>query len=150
MALEGVKPRTLLRLLGRHPQRRRLRREAHPQAAGNIGSTLAPSATDVRNGAQRDRTHLDPGSSRTPPTAAAALNLDVAEIFKPIVVDRVIFSSNRGALKARGSGQSDRRGVFREGPQDLPRSLRIPPQGDRAAPQIRSRRILSAADPVEL
>lgn len=50
------------------------------------------------------RTHLDPriGFLHTTNRRRYTLNLDVAEIFKPIIVDRVIFSLvNRGALKAK-------------------------------------------------
>jgi len=49
------------------------------------------------------RTHLDPriGYLHTTNQRRYTLNLDVAEIFKPIIVDRVIFALlNRGALKA--------------------------------------------------
>ncbi len=50
------------------------------------------------------RTHLDPriGFLHTTNRRRYTLNLDVAEIFKPIIVDRVIFSLvNRGVLKAK-------------------------------------------------
>lgn len=50
------------------------------------------------------RTHLDPriGFLHTTNQRRYTLNLDVAEIFKPIVVDRVIFTLiNRGALQAK-------------------------------------------------
>ncbi|MGH3085945.1 MAG: type I-B CRISPR-associated endonuclease Cas1b [Rubrobacteraceae bacterium] len=50
------------------------------------------------------RTHLDPriGYLHTTNQRRYTLNLDVAEIFKPIVVDRVIFALlNRGALTAK-------------------------------------------------
>jgi CRISP-associated protein Cas1 len=50
------------------------------------------------------RTHLDPriGFLHTTNQRRYTLNLDVAEIFKPIIVDRVIFALvNRGALKAK-------------------------------------------------
>lgn len=50
------------------------------------------------------RTHLDPriGYLHTTNQRRYTLNLDVAEIFKPIIVDRVIFTLlNRGALKAQ-------------------------------------------------
>jgi CRISP-associated protein Cas1 len=49
------------------------------------------------------RTHLDPriGYLHTTNHRRYTLNLDVAEIFKPIIVDRVIFTLlNRGVLKA--------------------------------------------------
>lgn len=49
------------------------------------------------------RTHLDPriGYLHTTNQRRYTLNLDVAEIFKPIIVDRVIFALlNRSALKA--------------------------------------------------
>jgi len=62
------------------------------------------------------RTHLDPriGFLHTTNRRRYTLNLDVAEIFKPIVVDRVIFSLvNRGALKAKDfRGGSEGEGVF--------------------------------------
>jgi CRISPR-associated protein Cas1 len=62
------------------------------------------------------RTHLDPriGFLHATNRRHYTLNLDVAEIFKPIVVDRVIFSLvNRGALKARDfRGGSEAEGVF--------------------------------------
>ena len=64
------------------------------------------------------RTHLDPriGFLHTTNRRRYTLNLDVAEIFKPIIVDRVIFSLvNRGALKARDFrvGQNDpAEGIF--------------------------------------
>jgi len=50
------------------------------------------------------RTHLDPriGYLHTTNQRRYTLNLDVAEIFKPIIVDRVIFTLvNRGILKAK-------------------------------------------------
>lgn len=50
------------------------------------------------------RTHLDPriGFLHTTNQRRYTLNLDVAEIFKPIIVDRVIFTLiNRGALQAK-------------------------------------------------
>src|SRR5215212_6871308 len=50
------------------------------------------------------RTHLDPriGFLHTTNQRRYTLNLDVAEIFKPIIVDRVIFTLiNRGALRAK-------------------------------------------------
>jgi CRISPR-associated protein Cas1 len=50
------------------------------------------------------RTHLDPriGFLHTTNQRRYTLNLDVAEIFKPIIVDRVIFTLvNRGVLKAK-------------------------------------------------
>lgn len=50
------------------------------------------------------RTHLEPriGFLHTTNQRRYSLNLDVAEIFKPIIVDRVIFTLlNRGALQAR-------------------------------------------------
>ena len=50
------------------------------------------------------RTHLDPriGFLHTTNQRRYTLNLDVAEIFKPIIVDRVIFSLlNRGAIQAK-------------------------------------------------
>ncbi len=50
------------------------------------------------------RTHLDPriGFLHTTNQRRYTLNLDVAEIFKPIIVDRVIFTlANRGALQAK-------------------------------------------------
>jgi CRISPR-associated protein Cas1 len=50
------------------------------------------------------RTHLDPriGYLHTTNQRRYTLNLDVAEIFKPIIVDRVIFTLlNRGALQAQ-------------------------------------------------
>ncbi len=50
------------------------------------------------------RTHLDPriGFLHTTNRRRYTLNLDVAEIFKPIIVDRVIFTLvNRGVLKAK-------------------------------------------------
>ncbi len=62
------------------------------------------------------RTHLDPriGFLHTTNRRRYTLNLDVAEIFKPIIVDRVIFSLvNRGALKAKDfRGGSEGEGVF--------------------------------------
>ncbi len=60
------------------------------------------------------RTHLDPriGFLHTTNQRRYTLNLDVAEIFKPIIVDRVIFSLvNRGELQARDF-RSDGSGVF--------------------------------------
>jgi CRISPR-associated protein Cas1 len=50
------------------------------------------------------KTHLDPriGFLHTTNRRRYTLNLDVAEIFKPIIVDRVIFTLvNRGVLKAK-------------------------------------------------
>lgn len=50
------------------------------------------------------RTHLDPriGYLHTTNQRRYTLNLDVAEIFKPVIVDRVIFTLlNRGALQAK-------------------------------------------------
>ena len=50
------------------------------------------------------RTHLDPriGFLHTTNQRRYTLNLDVAEIFKPIIVDRVIFSLlNRGVIQAK-------------------------------------------------
>ncbi len=50
------------------------------------------------------RTHLDPriGYLHSTNQRRYTLNLDVAEIFKPIIVDRVIFNLlNRGALQAK-------------------------------------------------
>ena len=50
------------------------------------------------------RTHLDPriGFLHTTNQRRYTLNLDVAEVFKPIIVDRVIFTLvNRGALQAK-------------------------------------------------
>lgn len=62
------------------------------------------------------RTHLDPriGFLHTTNRRRYTLNLDVAEIFKPIIVDRVIFSLvNRGALKAKDfRGGDEAGGVF--------------------------------------
>ncbi len=59
------------------------------------------------------RTHLDPriGFLHTTNRRRYTLNLDVAEIFKPIVVDRVIFTLvNRGALKAKDFRGGDEAG----------------------------------------
>jgi len=59
------------------------------------------------------RTHLDPriGFLHTTNQRRYTLNLDVAEIFKPIIVDRVIFTLvNRGVLKAKD---------FREGTEGV-------------------------------
>lgn len=50
------------------------------------------------------RTHLDPriGFLHTTNQRRYTLNLDMAEIFKPIIVDRVIFTLiNRGAMQAK-------------------------------------------------
>src|SRR5215208_7941785 len=50
------------------------------------------------------RTHLDPriGFLHTTNRRRYTLNLDVAELFKPLIVDRVIFTLvNRSVLKAR-------------------------------------------------
>ena len=50
------------------------------------------------------KTHLDPriGFLHTTNRRRYTLNLDVAEVFKPIIVDRVIFTLvNRGVLKAK-------------------------------------------------
>lgn len=50
------------------------------------------------------RTHLDPriGYLHTTNQRRYTLNLDVAEIFKPVIVDRVIFSLlNRGTIQAK-------------------------------------------------
>ena len=62
------------------------------------------------------RTHLDPriGFLHTTNRRRYTLNLDVAEVFKPIIVDRVIFTLiNRGALKAKEfRGGSEGEGVF--------------------------------------
>lgn len=62
------------------------------------------------------RTHLDPriGFLHTTNRRRYTLNLDVAEVFKPIIVDRVIFSLvNRGALKARDfRGGEESGGIF--------------------------------------
>jgi len=62
------------------------------------------------------RTHLDPriGFLHTTNRRRYTLNLDVAEIFKPIVVDRVIFTLiNRGALKAKDfRGGAEGEGIF--------------------------------------
>jgi len=62
------------------------------------------------------RTHLDPriGFLHTTNRRRYTLNLDVAEIFKPIIVDRVIFTLvNRGALKAKDfRGGDEGEGVF--------------------------------------
>ena len=60
------------------------------------------------------RTHLDPriGFLHTTNQRRYTLNLDVAEIFKPIVVDRVIFTLiNRGALQAKDF-RSGTEGIF--------------------------------------
>jgi CRISPR-associated protein Cas1 len=60
------------------------------------------------------RTHLDPriGFLHTTNQRRYTLNLDVAEIFKPIIVDRVIFTLiNRGALQAKDF-RSATEGVF--------------------------------------
>jgi CRISPR-associated protein Cas1 len=60
------------------------------------------------------RTHLDPriGYLHTTNRRRYTLNLDVAEVFKPIIVDRVIFSLiNRGALQAKDF-RSGTEGVF--------------------------------------
>lgn len=60
------------------------------------------------------RTHLDPriGFLHTTNRRRHTLNLDVAEVFKPIIVDRVIFSLiNRGALQAKDF-RSGTEGVF--------------------------------------
>lgn len=59
------------------------------------------------------RTHLDPriGFLHTTNHRRYSLNLDVAEVFKPIIVDRVIFTLlNRGVLKAND---------FREGSEGI-------------------------------
>ncbi len=62
------------------------------------------------------QTHLDPriGFLHTTNQRRYTLNLDVAEIFKPIIVDRVIFTLiNRGALQAKDfRGGSEAEGVF--------------------------------------
>jgi CRISP-associated protein Cas1 len=60
------------------------------------------------------RTHLDPriGFLHTTNYRRYSLNLDLAEIFKPIVVDRVIFTLvNKGMLKA-DSFKKDSGGIF--------------------------------------
>ncbi|ACZ43325.1 CRISPR-associated protein Cas1 [Thermobaculum terrenum ATCC BAA-798] len=60
------------------------------------------------------RTHLDPriGFLHTTNHRRYTLNLDVAEIFKPVIVDRVIFSLvNRGEIKA-SDFRADSSGVF--------------------------------------
>ena len=60
------------------------------------------------------RTHLDPriGFLHTTNQRRYTLNLDVAEIFKPIIVDRIIFTLiNRGALQAKDFRNSAE-GVF--------------------------------------
>jgi CRISP-associated protein Cas1 len=60
------------------------------------------------------RTHLDPRISFLHATNQRrySLNLDVAEVFKPIIVDRVIFALlNRGALQA-SDFRSGSEGVF--------------------------------------
>lgn len=60
------------------------------------------------------RTHLDPriGYLHTTNYRRYSLNLDLAEIFKPIIVDRVIFTLiNKGMLKA-DSFQKDSNGIF--------------------------------------
>lgn len=60
------------------------------------------------------RTHLDPRISflHTTNQRRYSLNLDVAEIFKPVIVDRVIFSLvNRGALTSKDF-MSKTEGVF--------------------------------------
>jgi len=60
------------------------------------------------------RTHLDPriGYLHTTNYRRYSLNLDLAEIFKPIIVDRVIFTLvNRGMLKA-GDFEKGSNGVF--------------------------------------
>lgn len=60
------------------------------------------------------RTHLDPriGFLHTTNYRRYSLNLDLAEIFKPIIVDRVIFTLiNKGMLNA-GSFQKDSGGIF--------------------------------------
>ncbi len=61
------------------------------------------------------RTHLDPriGFLHTTNRRRYTLNLDVAEVFKPIIVDRVIFTLvNRGALKAKDFRGDEGEGVF--------------------------------------
>lgn len=60
------------------------------------------------------RTHLDPriGFLHTTNYRRYSLNLDLAEIFKPIIVDRVIFTLiNKGMLKAN-SFKKDSGGIF--------------------------------------
>jgi CRISP-associated protein Cas1 len=60
------------------------------------------------------RTHLDPriGFLHTTNYRRYSLNLDLAEIFKPIIVDRVIFTLlNKGMIKA-DSFQKDSGGIF--------------------------------------
>lgn len=60
------------------------------------------------------QTHLDPriGFLHTTNRRRYTLNLDVAEVFKPIVVDRVIFSLvNRGAMQAKDF-RKEAEGVF--------------------------------------
>jgi CRISPR-associated protein Cas1 len=60
------------------------------------------------------RTHLDPriGFLHTTNHRRYSLNLDLAEIFKPIIVDRVIFTLiNKGMLMA-SSFQKDSGGIF--------------------------------------
>lgn len=60
------------------------------------------------------RTHLDPriGFLHTTNYRRYSLNLDLAEIFKPIVVDRIIFTLiNKGMLNA-SSFQKDSGGIF--------------------------------------
>ena len=60
------------------------------------------------------RTHLDPriGFLHTTNYRRYSLNLDLAEIFKPIIVDRVIFTLiNKGMLNT-GSFQKDSGGIF--------------------------------------
>lgn len=60
------------------------------------------------------RTHLDPriGFLHTTNYRRYSLNLDLAEIFKPIIVDRVIFTLiNKGMLNA-SSFQKDSGGIF--------------------------------------
>jgi CRISPR-associated protein Cas1 len=60
------------------------------------------------------RTHLDPriGFLHTTNYRRYSLNLDLAEIFKPIIVDRVIFTLiNKGMINA-SSFQRDSGGIF--------------------------------------
>ncbi|MGC8893232.1 MAG: type I-B CRISPR-associated endonuclease Cas1b [candidate division WOR-3 bacterium] len=60
------------------------------------------------------RTHLDPriGYLHTPNQRSFSLNLDLAEIFKPLVVDRVIFALlNRQQIKP-GDFSEEARGIY--------------------------------------
>jgi CRISPR-associated protein Cas1 len=90
---------------------RRTRRP--PENRVNALVSFGNSLMYVRALSEIYRTHLDPriGFLHTTNQRRYTLNLDVAEIFKPIIVDRVIFTlANRGALQAKD---------FREGTEGV-------------------------------